>query len=54
MVTKITPQMIAARIAGYAILFIVAGMMVVPFMWMVTTSFKTPGTEFSYPRRRPP
>ncbi|MBL8132463.1 MAG: carbohydrate ABC transporter permease [Anaerolineae bacterium] len=49
MVTKITPQMIAARVAGYVILFIVAGMMVVPFMWMVTTSFKTPGTEFSYP-----
>jgi ABC-type glycerol-3-phosphate transport system permease component len=46
---KTTPTSIAVRILGYAILVIVAGMMVVPFMWMVTTSLKAPGTEFSYP-----
>jgi multiple sugar transport system permease protein len=49
MVTKITPGIVTARIFGYLILLLVAGMMVVPFMWMVTTSFKTSGTEFSYP-----
>ncbi|MBK8019956.1 MAG: carbohydrate ABC transporter permease [Chloroflexi bacterium] len=49
MVQKVTPMMIVSRIFGYLILVAVAGMMVVPFMWMVTTSFKTPGTEFSYP-----
>jgi multiple sugar transport system permease protein len=38
-----------ARMAGYAILVLVAGMMVVPFLWMVTTSLKAPGTEFAYP-----
>jgi len=49
MVRKATPTAAVARIIGYIILTIVAGMMVVPFMWMVTTSFKTQGTEFSYP-----
>ena len=49
MVVKLTPQMILTRAFGYVVLLIVAGMMVVPFMWMVTTSFKTPGTEFAYP-----
>jgi multiple sugar transport system permease protein len=36
-------------ILGYAMLLAVALMMVLPFLWMITTSFKTPGTEFSYP-----
>lgn len=49
MVAKITPQMILSRIVGYAVLVLVAGMMIVPFMWMVSTSLKSPGTEFSYP-----
>lgn len=49
MVAKLTPQIILTRIFGYAVLLIVAGMMIVPFMWMVTTSLKAPGTEFSYP-----
>ena len=49
MVIKVTPQMILTRIIGYGILILVAGMMIVPFMWMVSTSLKTPGTEFSYP-----
>ncbi len=49
MVAKLTPQIILTRIFGYVVLLIVAGMMIVPFMWMVTTSLKAPGTEFSYP-----
>jgi multiple sugar transport system permease protein len=49
MVAKVTPQMILTRIVGYGVLILVAGMMIVPFMWMVSTSLKTPGTEFSYP-----
>jgi multiple sugar transport system permease protein len=49
MVTKLTPRMIATRVIGYIVLIIVAGMMVVPFLWMITTSLKAPGTEFSYP-----
>ena len=46
---KLTPREIILRIFGYFILSMVALSMVVPFMWMVTTSLKTPGTEFSYP-----
>lgn len=49
MVVKLTPQIILTRVLGYVVLLIVAGMMIVPFMWMVTTSLKAPGTEFSYP-----
>jgi ABC-type glycerol-3-phosphate transport system permease component len=49
MVTKTTPQVILTHIIGYIVLLIVAGMMIVPFMWMVTTSLKAPGTEFGYP-----
>ncbi len=37
------------KIAGYALLIALAFSMVVPFLWMVTTSLKTPGTTFSYP-----
>lgn len=49
MVVHNTPLRIVARLLGYAVLLVVAGMMVVPFMWMVSTSLKAPGTEFSYP-----
>lgn len=49
MVDKTTPGLVLTRFAGYLILILVAGMMVVPFLWMVTTSLKAPGTEFSYP-----
>lgn len=49
MVTHQTPQLIVTRLFGYLVLLLVAGMMVVPFMWMVSTSLKAPGTEFSYP-----
>lgn len=48
-VKKLTPRDILIRIVGYLVLILVAGMMIVPFMWMVTTSFKAPGTEFAYP-----
>lgn len=34
---------------GYLALIAVAVTMVVPFLWMVTTSLKPPGTEFAYP-----
>ena len=34
---------------GYAMLIAVALMMILPFLWMVSTSVKTPGTEFGYP-----
>jgi multiple sugar transport system permease protein len=49
MVNTNTARLIIARILGYAALLLIAGMMFVPFLWMVTTSLKTPGTEFSYP-----
>jgi ABC-type glycerol-3-phosphate transport system permease component len=44
-----TPRRFVLRLLGYAILIVVALSMVVPFMWMITTSLKTPGSEFSYP-----
>jgi multiple sugar transport system permease protein len=34
---------------GYAMLLAVAMMMLLPFVWMLSTSVKTPGTEFGYP-----
>ncbi|MGQ9888414.1 MAG: carbohydrate ABC transporter permease [Aggregatilineales bacterium] len=49
MVARNTPLLIVTRLFGYLVLLVVAGMMVVPFMWMVSTSLKAPGTEFSYP-----
>ena len=49
MVVHNTPMLIVTRLFGYLVLLVVAGMMVVPFMWMVSTSLKAPGTEFSYP-----
>ncbi len=49
MVVHNTPMVIVTRLFGYLVLLVVAGMMVVPFMWMVSTSLKAPGTEFSYP-----
>ena len=36
-------------IMGYVILIAVTLMMVVPFIWMVTTSLKPSGSEFAYP-----
>lgn len=45
----LTVRQILVKGLGYAILIVVALSMVVPFMWMVTTSLKSPGTTFSYP-----
>lgn len=45
----LTTQQIVLKVLGYAVLIAVALTMVVPFMWMVTTSLRTPGAEFSYP-----
>ncbi len=36
-------------ILGYAVLIAVALMMVIPFIWMVSTSMKPSGSEFAYP-----
>jgi ABC-type glycerol-3-phosphate transport system permease component len=45
----LTTRQIILKIVGYGVLILVALTMIVPFMWMVTTSLKTPGSEFSYP-----
>ena len=37
------------KILGYAVLILIALAMVVPFIWMVSTSLRPPGTEFAYP-----
>jgi ABC-type glycerol-3-phosphate transport system permease component len=42
-------RQVMIKVLGYGILTAVALSMVVPFLWMVTTSLKTPGSEFSYP-----
>ncbi len=49
MVVNVTPRLILTRVLGYGVLLLIAGMMFVPFLWMLTTSLKAPGTEFSYP-----
>jgi multiple sugar transport system permease protein len=48
-VQPLTARQILLRILGYAILILVALTMVVPFIWMVSTSLKSPGSEFTYP-----
>jgi len=40
---------VPAKIVGYTVLILVTAMMVVPFLWMVTTSLKPSGAVFSYP-----
>ena len=45
----LTLRQLSIKILGYSVLILVALSMVVPFMWMVTTSLRTPGAEFSYP-----
>ncbi|MBZ0297724.1 MAG: carbohydrate ABC transporter permease [Anaerolineae bacterium] len=37
------------KIFGYAVLILVTIMMVVPFIWMLSTSLRPSGTEFAYP-----
>jgi multiple sugar transport system permease protein len=40
---------IPLKIIGYAVLILVTATMVVPFIWMVTTSLKAPNAVFTYP-----
>ena len=40
---------IPLKILGYAVLILVTATMVVPFIWMVTTSLKPPNAVFTYP-----
>lgn len=40
---------IPLKIFGYAVLILVTVMMVVPFIWMLSTSLRPSGTEFAYP-----
>jgi|DewCreStandDraft_5_1066085.scaffolds.fasta_scaffold14549_2 ABC-type glycerol-3-phosphate transport system permease component len=44
-----TPFHFVLQAAGYLALTIVALIMVIPFEWMIVTSLKPSGTEFSYP-----
>ncbi len=44
-----TPFHFVLQVAGYLALTIVALIMVIPFEWMIVTSLKPSGTEFSYP-----
>jgi ABC-type glycerol-3-phosphate transport system permease component len=44
-----SPYRAPLLILGYAMLLAVALMMLLPFVWMLSTSVKTPGTAFSYP-----
>ncbi len=49
MVRKKTPFDFILKIVGYLVLILVALTMVIPFIWMVTTSLKAPNTAFAYP-----
>jgi len=49
MVYKRTPLQVILSILGYIVLILFALTMVVPFIWMISTSLKTPGSEFAYP-----
>lgn len=40
---------VALRVLSYAVLTLGAVVMVVPFLWMVSTAFKDPGAAFVYP-----
>ncbi|MEO8394249.1 MAG: carbohydrate ABC transporter permease [Chloroflexota bacterium] len=42
-------RQVTLKTVGYGLLIVVAVSMVVPFLWMITTSLRTPGSEFSYP-----
>lgn len=44
-----TPFHFVLQAAGYLALTVVALIMVIPFEWMIVTSLKPSGTEFSYP-----
>lgn len=44
-----TPLQFILKLLGYAVLIIIALTMVIPFIWMVTTSLKEPNATFAYP-----
>jgi ABC-type glycerol-3-phosphate transport system permease component len=44
-----SPYRVPFLILGYAMLLAVAMMMVLPFLWMISTSVKPPGSAFGYP-----
>lgn len=48
-VRRQTPYDAPLRVLGYGVLILATLMMVVPFIWMVTTSLKPSGTEFTWP-----
>ncbi len=49
MVTSKNRFALPLTILGYAVLILVALTMIIPFIWMVTTSLKQPNATFSYP-----
>jgi ABC-type glycerol-3-phosphate transport system permease component len=49
MVKSSNPFRLPLKILGYAVLILVTLTMVIPFIWMVTTSVKHPNATFSYP-----
>lgn len=49
MVKKSHAYDIPIKILGYAVLILVTATMIVPFIWMVTTSLKPPHAAFTYP-----
>lgn len=49
MIHEKKPWDLPVKILGYIILCIVALVMIIPFIWMVSTSLKPSGAEFAYP-----
>lgn len=49
MIRRRHPWQLPLQISGYLVLSAVTLMMIVPFLWMLTTSLKPSGTEFTYP-----
>lgn len=47
--TRIKPRLAVADLATYAILILGAGIMLLPFAWMLATSLKTAGATFVMP-----
>lgn len=42
-------RQVALRVIAYVLLLGVGVFLLIPFFWLVSTSFKEPGTEFTYP-----
>lgn len=49
MITRKGMQSFFTKALGYLVIAFGSLTMVIPFIWMVTTSLKEPGTEFTYP-----